>query len=197
MKFDRKIFFTRYREFFGPLKQSQVNGIQNLLSYMESDIYLTDYRHAAYMLATVKHECADTWQPIEEYGRGKGLRYGNPVDVTTPDGQVIHNVYYGRGYVQLTWADNYRKMNEALRLTGSDNLYLYPSNALKPEIAYKIMSIGMREGMFTGRSLDSCISGASCDYFKARKIINGTDRAVTIQGYAQQLEVAIKSSLIG
>ena len=197
MKFDRKIFFTRYREAFGPLRQSQVTGIQEILSSMEDDIYLTDPRHAAYMLATVKHECADTWLPVEEYGRGKGLRYGNPVDVTTPDGQVLHNVYYGRGYVQLTWAENYLKMDRELGLFGSDSLYLYPSNALKPAVAYRIMSRGMRKGMFTGRSLDDCISGKSCDYFKARRIINGTDRAITIQSYAQQLEVIIKSSLIG
>jgi hypothetical protein len=34
-------------------------------------------------------------QPIEEYGKGRGMPYGKP-DPTT--GQV----YYGRGFVQLT-----------------------------------------------------------------------------------------------
>ena len=195
MNFDRKIFFTKFREAFGSLNQGQVDGLQSLLRNLEADIYVTDIRQAAYMLATVKHECADTWKPIQEYGKGAGRKYGEPVKVISPSGEVLERVYYGRGYVQLTWENNYLKMDELLGLTGDSSLHLYPENALNPDIAYKIMSKGMRGGSFTGRSLEDFIRGKVCDYFKARKIINGTDRAVTIQGYAHQLEGVLKSSL--
>jgi hypothetical protein len=56
----------------------------------------------AYVLATVYHETASTMEPIEEYGKGAGHSYGEPDPET---GQV----YDGRGYVQLTWKDNYQK----------------------------------------------------------------------------------------
>lgn len=195
MNFDRKIFFTKFREAFGSLNQGQVDGLQSLLRNLEADIHVTDIRQAAYMLATVKHECADTWKPIQEYGKGAGRKYGEPVKVISPSGEVLERVYYGRGYVQLTWENNYLKMDELLGLSGDSSLHLYPENALNPDIAYKVMSKGMREGSFTGRSLEDFICGKVCDYFKARKIINGTDRAVTIQGYAHQLEGVLKSSL--
>ena len=39
---------------------------------IRADADVTDVRWAAYMLATVRHECADRWQPIEEFGKGGG-----------------------------------------------------------------------------------------------------------------------------
>jgi predicted chitinase len=144
------------------------------------------------MMATVKHECAGTWRPIEEYGRGKGMKYGKPVTVTDATGKSYTNVYYGRGYVQLTWADNYRQMGTAL-----GNRLLYdPSLALNPEVAYQIMSLGMRKGSFTGRKLADYIHDGACDYVNARKIINGLDQAQRIAGYAAKLEVILRASVV-
>ncbi|MBI3229378.1 MAG: hypothetical protein HYZ45_04095 [Burkholderiales bacterium] len=145
------------------------------------------------MLATVKHECANTWQPIAEYGKGKGLKYGVSVNVDGPEGQTLSNVYYGRGYVQLTWDYNYKKMDQALGLSGQQSsMYWYPDNALNADIAYRIMSYGMQHGSFTGKKLADYINASECDYVNARRIINGTDQASVIAGYAENIEYLLR-----
>lgn len=171
-------------EEFGPFSDKQRAGLDFLVTSLESDPNITDIRHAAYMLATTYHETAGTLQPIEEYGKGKGLKYGKIDPVT---GQT----YYGRGYVQLTWADNYKTMGAALGI----DLYNHPELALNPDTAYKIMSRGMRLGSFTGARLIRYIHDDVCDYVNARRIINGTDCAEKIAGYAQKIEDILKGSV--
>jgi hypothetical protein len=50
---------------------------------------------------------------------------------------------------------------------------------------------GMFEGWFTGKKLEDYIFGNTCDYVGARKIVNGTDRAETIAGYAEKFQSAL------
>lgn len=182
-KIDREKFFDAYRESFGSLEQGAVDGIESLLASLEADEKVTDLRHAAYMLATARHETAKTFQPIKEYGRGEGLKYGKPDPVTG-------KTYYGRGYVQLTWKDNYAAMGKVYNLDLVNN----PNLALDPAIAYKIMSYGMRYGTFTGVGLSRYIHGEICDYQNARRIINGTDCAEKIAAYAEKLEAALTAA---
>lgn len=61
----------------------------------------------SYVLATVRHETAGTYLPIAEYGKGEGKPYGNPDPLTG-------KIYYGRGYVQLTWKENYERFSRIL-----------------------------------------------------------------------------------
>jgi hypothetical protein len=194
MKFDHKKFFDLYKAAYGSLNQSQVDGIESLLNSIESDSAIADVRWAAYMLATTKHECADRWQPIEEYGKGKGREYGKSVTVVGSDGKSYTNVYYGRGYVQLTWKDNYDKMSKNLNL--GDQLLIKPALALDAPTAYRIMSYGMRKGSFTGKKLADYIHDQTCDYKNARRIINGLDQADKIKGYAEKLESFLSESQI-
>ncbi|HET7233637.1 MAG TPA: SH3 domain-containing protein [Longimicrobium sp.] len=192
MKIDRQKFLDSYIAAFGTPKPDAQAGLDALLTAAEADQDITDIRWLAYMLATVKHECANTWRPIEEYGKGKGHKYGDPVTVTDPEGRSYTNVYYGRGYVQLTWKDNYQTMGAALK-----NRLLYePALALQADVAYGIMSLGMRKGSFTGKKLDNYINAAGCDYVNARKIINGLDQAEKIAGYATKLEAALRASVV-
>lgn len=181
-KVNREQFFNSYRDSFGPLKQGQVDSLEIILSAMEADTNLTDLRHAAYMLATVKRECGDEWKPVKEYGRGKGMKYGNPDPVTG-------KVYFGRGYVQLTWKDNYAAMGRVFNLDLVNN----PDLALDASVAYKIMSYGMRHGTFTGVGLNRYIHSEICDYLNARRVINGTDVAEKIAGYSEKLEAALRA----
>jgi putative chitinase len=193
MKIDRQKFFAAYEAAFGAIsKPERRAGLDTLLGAAEGDSQITDIRWLAYMLATVKHECADRWQPIEEFGKGKGLKYGNPVTVKDPQGNEFTNVYYGRGYVQLTWDWNYRAMGEKL----GNRLLYEPQLALDPEVAYQIMSLGMRNGSFTGKGLSKYINDQQCDYVNARRIINGTDKAQTIAGYATKLEAILRGSVV-
>ncbi|HEX6571097.1 MAG TPA: peptidoglycan-binding protein, partial [Steroidobacteraceae bacterium] len=103
-----------YEYSYGPINASQHEGLSFLLRQLRHDEEVTDLRWAAYMLATVKHECAETWQPIEEFGRGARRAYGKEVIVRDSEGNKYRNKYYGRGYVQLTWVDNYRDVGRKL-----------------------------------------------------------------------------------
>jgi putative chitinase len=193
MKIDRQKFFAAYEAAYGAIAKPEWKaGLDALLGAAESDPQITDLRWLAYMLATVKHECAGHWLPIEEFGKGQGKSYGKSVTVTDPNGQQFTNVYYGRGYVQLTWVDNYRTMGTQL----GNRLVYEPQLALDAVVAYKIMSLGMRKGMFTGVGLSKYINADKCDYFNARRIINGTDAAQKIADYATQLEAILRGSVI-
>jgi hypothetical protein len=192
MRFDRAKFIASYTAAFGAPSQTQTDGLDEILAAAEADTEISDIRWLAYMLATVKHECADRWKPIEEFGKGKGRKYGNPVTVTDPAGKQFTNVYYGRGYVQLTWDWNYRQFGNFLK-----NRLLYePQLALDAAIAYQIMSYGMRHGSFTGVGLGKYINATGCDYVNARRIINGTDQAQRIAGYATKLEKVLRDSVV-
>lgn len=143
----------------------------------------------AYVLATTYHETATTMEPIEEYGKGAGRSYGEPDPVT---GQT----YYGRGYVQLTWKDNYLKaQNEVVNFNTWDNdvdLVNNPDLALVPWVAAQVAINGMVEGWFTGKTLSDYLTPTSTDYVNARRIINGTDKAQTIAAYAEECEAALR-----
>ena len=200
MKFNHTTFFNDYKGAYGKLNQGQVSGIDNLLGYIELDPDITDLRHAAYMLATVKHECADTFQPIVERG---ARSYFNKYEPGTPIGKRLGNkvagdgyLFRGRGYVQLTGRPNYEKMSSALALGPEDDLVAHPDHALHPEVAYRIMSYGMRHGIFTRKKLNDYINSSGCDYKNARRIINGTDKAALIAGYAVNFETFLSNSMI-
>src|SRR5262245_53527760 len=106
---DRTAFFDSVRGslFGGHMSQDQVDGMNAILFAWEAQRKADDIRWLAYMLATTFHETAQTMQPIEEYGKGAGHDYGEPDPVTG-------ECYYGRGFVQLTWGDNYKRADEEL-----------------------------------------------------------------------------------
>jgi len=198
MRFNHTTFFNGYRELFGKLNQSQVSGLDNLLGYIELDADVSDIRWVAYMLATLKHECADTFQPITERG---AKSYFDKYEPGTKIGKNLGNtvkgdgyLYRGRGYVQITGRNNYQKMTKKLSLTGDEDLILHPDSALHPDIAYRIMSFGMRTGTFTGKKLSDYINAAKCDYTNARRIINALDQAAKIEGYAVNFETILKNA---
>lgn len=150
-------------------------NFRQLLGFIAADDAIQDQRWVAYILATVRHETGFTYAPVEENGRGAGHPYGVP-DANT--GQT----YYGRGYIQLTWFDNYQEFGNQLGIT----LVQQPELALEPATSYQIASLGMTRGMFTGVGLPQFIHDDTADYVNARKIINALDQADLIAGYAQQ-----------
>jgi len=172
------LFITLYKKQYPTA--GYINSLERLVRAIMADPHITDMRWVAYVLATVKRECGGTWQPIKEYGLGKGRKYDKEVEVIDPcEVKPRKNVYYGRGYVQLTWDYNYKKLGKALGM--GDQLYINPDDALKHEIAYKIMSEGMRKGLFFSKArLSQYLSGDHTDYVGARRIINGNDHASEI-----------------
>lgn len=164
------------------------------------------------MLATAWLETKFTYAPIREDGRGRQFHYGKPVPFTDLNGQSYNFTYYGRGYVQLTLLPNYMSMVKRLGI--GQQLATSPDNVLQPVMAYTIMSIGMREGMFThirqivtevdshghprphrvlvAQRLGTFIAGNLCDYFHARRIINLND----IRTYQPIADMALKHELL-
>jgi hypothetical protein len=181
---DRTIFFNNVRQYPFPnrLTDTQVKGMEAILDAWEQRADLTDLRWLAYMFGTTFHETAFTMQPIREYGRGKGMRYGT--------------TYYGRGYVQLTWKDNYQKMGELLKV----DMVANPDLALELDIAAKVMFHGMEKGMFRADgqgkpyNLPRYFHDES-DWYNARNIINGKlDCTTKISEYARAFWYALISA---
>lgn len=208
---NRDVFFTLFRKNYGIIRtQSQVEGLNFLLDSMENDPHLTDYRHGAYMLATTDRETGGTYQPAKE-----NLNYSAKALIATwpkrftpqkaaelaKRPEAIANYVYGgrngngpessgdgwlfcgRGFVQITGRGNYQALGKVIGvdLVGNPELACIPRNA------YAIMSYGMRKGYFTGKCLKDYIDG-ECNYYSARKIINGLDHAEEIANVAVKFE---------
>ena len=138
---------------------------------------ITNEAQIAYMIATAEWETNHQCKPVKEaYWLSEEWRKTH----------LRYYPYYGRGYVQITWKENYEKFSKILDLDLVDN----PDLALMPNIASKILVIGMKDGIFTGISLDDVTnSEGMVDYVKARKIINGSDKAETIASMANKINI--------
>jgi hypothetical protein len=178
MPFNRSTYFdlVRHNPFSGTMNQGQVDGQNAILNAWEwipkkfPDLHL-DRRWLAYMLATTYHETSQEMQPIEEYGKGSGQPYGE-VDPETKQ------CYFGRGFVQLTWRDNYRRADEEIGLEGTHSCEWHADNALDLMIAARVMFVGMYQGWFRSdgdgpQALPRYFSETADDPYGAREIING------------------------
>lgn len=181
---DNKKFFDAVRQhpFHGSLSQSQVEGLSALLA--AGSVLIMP--QLAYLLATAYHETAATMQPIAEYGHGAGHDYGIP--------DQTGKAPYGRGYVQLTSRTNYIKADAELGLGG--RLAANYDLALDPAIAAKIIVRGMSEGWFTGKKLNDYVAVDLHDFYDARRIVNGLDKAQLIADYADYFLAALKGAAL-
>ena len=166
--------------------EGQVQGFNSIMDEFDSRRLFNDTRMLAYLLATCWHETAKTMQPIVEYGKGKGRPYGQKLKMSGKPYELPNQLYYGRGFVQLTWFENYDKAGQKLGVDLLNN----PELALNLKVATVILFNGMIEGWFTGKKLKDYINSKT-DYIGARKIINGTDKASLIASYANAFHVAI------
>jgi Putative peptidoglycan binding domain len=135
-----------------------------------------DRGQLAYVFATAQHE--------SHWGRfmhelSDGTQYEGRLDLgNTQPGDGPR--FKGRGFVQITGRRNYRDWSKRLGIDLVGN----PGKTAQPEIAAKIISRGMRDGTFTSLSLGDFIAGSRRDFFQARRIINGLDRARDIEEIA-------------
>lgn len=189
---DRKKFFdvVRAELYGGIISQSQVDGFDYLINVWERHFEEPNPRDGvkwfAYILATAYHETAYTIQPIEEYGKGSGKSYGQPVD---PYGHC----YYGRGYPQLTWDTNYINASKFMkeRYGVECDLLKEPHRALEHEISALVLMDGMIYGWFTGVGLTKYFNSTVEDPYNARRTVNGTDKADLIKGYYFEFKKAL------
>jgi len=190
MLVNRKIFYEGFRKAFGKLTQENVDDLNFILNKLDNssmisgsdwDIVKAKY---AYIFATIYWETAQTFDPISEKGSRRYL-------MAKP-----YYPYYGRGFGQLTWRENYRIFGLCIGVDLVNNPYL----ANEPENAWKILEEGMtrsggpgRDANFTGLTLNEVFDNGWEDEIelvklmvKARRIINGTDKANTIADIAMK-----------
>lgn len=196
---NKKFFFDQIRLnlFGGNMNTKQVSGVSTILDEWEANYSKNDDRWLAYMLATAHHETGRTMQPIEEWGKGKGLPYGSRLKMTKDkNGKRIPysdtaELFYGRGFVQLTWYENYDKAGKKLAKDFLHNA----TGVMELSDATKIMFYGMTEGWFTGVKLSNFFNSTTEDWKNARKIINGTDKWDLIKDYALKYYGAISHTV--
>lgn len=196
---DRKVFFDACRNgVMGPtLDDGEVSGAGAILDAMAG----SPLAWTAYALATAWHETAHSMQPIKEFGGPTYLtRMYDPTGQrpslarangnTTPGDGVK---YCGRGYVQLTWRNNYKRAGDKVGYPLDGN----PDLALRPDIAAQIMRRGMEEGWFTGKAFEHFLPKVGAAdrpaFINARRIINGADKAGQIADYASGFQSALSA----
>lgn len=176
-----------------PLNTVQINSVDAILNACEQYV-VTNPKQIAYILATAYHE--SRLRPIEEIGKGKGHPYGykykqakdshgEHIPYTSPD-----ELYYGRGFIQLTWYENYAYFGNLLK----SSLLSNPDLALTVPVAAEIIVLGMKDGSFTGVSLSRYFAENVADPINARKIINGLDAAELIAGYYNHILPSVKQA---
>ena len=196
----------RNRVFNGKLKQSQVDGINFIMQHIDN----IDLHWIAYILATVTWETAYTMQPILEYGgkeRAEKL-YGYKTRIGKELGNKKEGdgaKYMGRGYCMITGYSNYEKFTKLLKPYFVDiDLINNPDDALNPEVAIKIIEIGMLQGTFTGKKLSDYFNeevykdfekGLAWAYVNARRVINGLDKAEKIADIAKKYFDALRQGV--
>jgi putative chitinase len=211
-------FFEVIRPLWGgTMDQVEVDNVNLLIGACRRA--RTNRQSAAYILATAFHETGGlrddvppeenlnysaeglmaTWptrftaagtaaayerQPERIANRVYASRMGNG-DEASGDGWRFR----GRGFVQLTGRENYRRLGE---LVGAV-LETRPELAREPEIAARILVVGMQRGLFTGVSLDDVSEPATSepDFENDRAVVNGGDRAKKIAGYAKVFHEAL------
>lgn len=182
-------FFDAVRAFAGDLKQEQVDGFNAVLKAIGEARWPIAW--AAYGLATAWWETARTMQPVKEAywlpesWRKKNLRYFP---------------HYGRGYLQITWLDNYKWADRELGLNGA--LLADLDKAMEPEIAAAILVRGMEQGAFSkdrkgprslARYLPKDRKATKEEFRLARPIINIMDKASEIAALAVKFQDALEA----
>lgn len=174
-------------ELFPTMTTRQFEGTQETL---ECAAGLLPLPWCAYTLATEYHETGKRMQPVRE---------GFDVSDTWRRKNLRYYPWYGRGEVQLTWEKNYAFATKRLRELGHDDVDLVanPDQALDQRVSTLIMIHGMLEGWFTGKKLRDYLPNNPTreQYRNARRIINGTDRADLVAGYAMEFEHALKEGV--
>jgi putative chitinase len=167
-----KIFFDHVRKFpfRGRLTASQVDGMTRILTYRTLNYPQMPVEQLAYLLATAYHETGRKMIPVRE---GGGERY------------LQSKKYYpwvGEGLVQVTWEQNARKF-------GAQK----PGDCMTWPVALRALFEGCLKGMFTGKRLSDYINDKQTDFINARRVVNGTDKATLIAGYAEAFLEALQA----
>jgi Chitinase class I len=169
---------------FTPEIKTSINGIFDVWSKYGDG----DKQKLAYILATARRESSGTWQPVREAPKcrsdeacrervigdllAKRAKAKNkPVSENYARPAPNGNRYYGRGYIQLTFENNYCRADRLLK--SGTQLHANPDEALEQRVAQTILVRGMLEGWYGSRKpLSYWINSESVDWINARNNVN-------------------------
>lgn len=207
---NRKTFFDALRGgalFPHGFSTNQINGLDRLFDVWDEHFSTDPIADIAYNLATSYHETAQTMQPIKELG---SRSYFNKYEPGTTLGKMLGNTQPGDGYrfrgegdVQNTGRRNAKfasdRLNKVFNL-GID-LVANPDKRGDPFVSAMSLFLGNKEGWWTGKDLHDYIDGIDeseaedlREFIEARRVVNGTDKAKAIAGYAVQFLAALKKA---
>lgn len=148
--------------------QGRVETIKAIVSQCHA--WKVTKSQCAYILATAEHE--SNFQSIRE---------APMLSDNYRKRHFYYYPYYGRGYTQLTHLFNYKLYSRILAI----DLVANPDLALRKDIAMFILFHGSVNGTFTGYRLGHFIGVHKADFYNARKVINGLDKAGKIADRAR------------
>lgn len=180
--FNEYVLFNELRQslFGGRISQVQVDSVKAIIS--EAQRTTATLPMLAYMLGTAWHEAR--LKPVRE-GFADTDAEARRIVAHRPYGKPVNgHVYYGRGFVQLTWYENYKAWGIA-----ND-----PDKALQPEFAAKVLVRGMLDGRYNGagKGLAFYLDRPKPDWKNARRTVNITDRWEMIRDYALVFQRALE-----
>jgi putative chitinase len=183
MKFDRKTFFTYARRapFSGRLTQQQVDGMSDMLDYIEKHGYGT-IEGIAYFFASVHHETGGRMVPVREtYATSAkqaiarldaAFKAGRLKSVRTP---YWRDGWFGRGRIQVTHKENYEYAEKETGIALTKN----PDLLLQSDLDCRVSIPGTFDGWWTRgkHKISDYFNLVTNDAVGARRIVNGTDKA--------------------
>lgn len=193
-----KVFFDAVRDpiFQGSIPQTAVENIRLILAEAVRQ-GVSDFRHFAYILATVRGEVGKAFLPVREAFAETDQGARDAVANLLHRGRISRNYalphaktgqsYYGRGYAQITHFSNYQWVENELDIPATTK----PDVLLQPAIAARAMVYGMVHGKFTSKKLSDYLYGRVFQWQNARRIINGTDRKAEFAAMAKAFNRAL------
>jgi putative chitinase len=183
-------FKNSYKKTFGPFTSDTEAGFEKLCREIENDPDSKNMPPAeiAYMIATV-------WW--ETYAPRTKQRFV-PANWVGVEWEGDSFLYRNRGYVPTAThgKETYRRLSRALS-TNDPEVLLGPGAWMAGEalFAYKILSRGMREGLFTGKKLsDFWTPSGSYNFRGARKIVGGNGAGEIAKHAEGVMELIVKGT---
>jgi hypothetical protein len=187
VKFKMSIENSKHKPLGSSFSEKEKEAVKYLVDTFYSEGH-EDIRLLAYALATVRIECGSNMMPVregfaatDELARAHVKKH-NRKYATEFNGHV----YYGRGYVQLTWLHNYKQ-------EGIEN---NPDKALGPEFAARLLFKGLLDGRWNGSGKGLMYYLDQGDVYNARRTVNATNKAQTVANWYFDFLEAFETSKI-